>query len=337
MQLMLRLALFAVMLVAMPAFADPSPQKIPDFFPPRAGMPQEVNGIKFADFKDFQHTWQMVTITYRVDVSEMRISYANDIAYKALKAGTKNYPDGAKFAKIVLNTAGDPAFIDSMVPSTVNRYQFMVRDAKKYAATDGWGYAIFDTTGVFSHLVDEYKKQQPDFKLEFDMAEKCHACHTLVKDRNYIFSRPMRLEHFDYVAPSSVLHGQPSQIPGVNFTDVERENVPPFVRQFVPDRFDTVARAGGPLTKFPFVGIAYEIAPSLMAKAVITGQPVALYQDGLGSMYVVVPAKAGGDEPVPKCAAGETLLASYASATSSDANWPMKTMQCFKIPLQIKQ
>jgi Cytochrome P460 len=46
--------------------------------------------------------------------------------------------------------------------------QFMVKDAKKFAATGGWGYAQFDKDG---NPADETKMQT------------CYPCHTPVKDQ----------------------------------------------------------------------------------------------------------------------------------------------------------
>jgi hypothetical protein len=49
----------------------------------------------------------------------------------------------------------------------------MVKDAKKYAATGGWGFAHFD-----------------DGKSADDaMLNTCFGCHQAVKDRDLVFTR----------------------------------------------------------------------------------------------------------------------------------------------------
>jgi len=52
----------------------------------------------------------------------------------------------------------------------------MARDSKKFAATGGWGYEVFDA---------KTKKGALDAKGAAD----CHACHTQMKDSGFVFSR----------------------------------------------------------------------------------------------------------------------------------------------------
>lgn len=51
----------------------------------------------------------------------------------------------------------------------------MAKDSKKYAATDGWGYQVFDP---------KTKKGSLDAKAQAE----CHACHMAQKDKDYVFS-----------------------------------------------------------------------------------------------------------------------------------------------------
>ena len=103
-----------------------------------------MNGFALQDYADFQKKWPLVTVRFRKDTGELRFTYANDIAYKALKKGATEYPDGAVFAKIGIMTEEDPAFTSSAVPSGARRFQLMVHDAKKFPETHGWGFALFD-------------------------------------------------------------------------------------------------------------------------------------------------------------------------------------------------
>ncbi len=110
---------------------------------PQARVEPVMNDIKLGDYTDFEQKWPLITVRYRTDTTEMRFTYANPIADTVLKTGGTDYPDGAVFAKIGLMTADDPEFVSSKVPSGAKRFQFMVRDKVKYAATGGWGYAVF--------------------------------------------------------------------------------------------------------------------------------------------------------------------------------------------------
>ncbi|MDP1653256.1 MAG: cytochrome P460 family protein [Rhodocyclaceae bacterium] len=51
----------------------------------------------------------------------------------------------------------------------------MAKDSKKYAATDGWGYQVFDP---------KTKKGSLDAKAQGE----CHACHVAQKDKDFVFS-----------------------------------------------------------------------------------------------------------------------------------------------------
>jgi hypothetical protein len=327
--MVLGLLLFCALVGTWPAAAEDAIAT--PIFPPTAPDQQVMNGIRLSDFKDFQTKWKMVTVTYRTDVSELRIAYADAAAYKALLAGGKDYPDGAKFAKVVFATGGDPAFINSMVPSMVSRYQFMVRDTKKYTQTDGWGYALFDQSGIMDRLDKDYEGHDTNYTAAFDMPTKCHTCHSYVKDRNFIFSRPMDMNKFQLdKAELTKIVGSTTGIPGAKFVSVKREDLPPFLRQFIPEKYAAVHRVAGDLGQFPFLGFIFEMAPVLMAKAAETNAPAVLYPDTSPSMYVVIPVTQSEEPLAPQCKEGERLFASYGSSTSNDETWPLRGLRCYK-------
>jgi len=51
----------------------------------------------------------------------------------------------------------------------------MQRDARRFRATDGWGYEVFDP-------------KTRKGKLDAKAAQDCHACHATQKARGYVFS-----------------------------------------------------------------------------------------------------------------------------------------------------
>lgn len=143
----------------------------------------EMSGYSFKKFEGFEKKWKLVTVRFRRDTNEMRFTYANPKAWKALQNGVTNYPEGSVFAKIGVKTDDDPAFTSSAVPSGVRRYQLMVKNSKLHKETQGWGYALFDVNG---------KTFPEDPKTQ---ARACAACHQAVPQRGYVFSQIMSLAY----------------------------------------------------------------------------------------------------------------------------------------------
>lgn len=122
-----------------------------------------------------------MTVRYRTDSKELRFTYANDLAWKQMNSSQPTYTDGAIFAKVGIIAEKDPAS-SSEVPSGAKRFQFMVRDRKKYRTTNGWGYALFDDKGK---VFNEDIKQK---------TLACAACHNMVPERDFVFSTAMNLD-----------------------------------------------------------------------------------------------------------------------------------------------
>ncbi len=150
-----------------------------------------MNDIRLLQFGDFTEKWRLVTVRYRQDSKEMRFTYANPAAWKGLKSGASVYPDGAVFAKVGFKSGVDPAFSSSIVPSGTRRFQFMVKNAKKYSQTDGWGYALFQSNG-------ELFEGDPK-----TASMACHACHSVVPHRDYVFSQAIEMSPLMSSEPQS--------------------------------------------------------------------------------------------------------------------------------------
>src|SRR5665647_995558 len=75
-----------------------------------------MNDIAFKDYQGFPDKWSLVTIRFRKDTGEMRLTYANELAMQTLLSKSTNYPDGAVFAKTGIHTASDPQFASSLIP-----------------------------------------------------------------------------------------------------------------------------------------------------------------------------------------------------------------------------
>ena len=88
-------------------------------------------------------------------------------------------PDGSKMAKVERRPKKSPdAPYDMTVPGTVYDLDFMVKDAKRFADSGGWGYAVFKhdaASGVYTPATLTHKPPQGN-------DARCgSACHTIAK------------------------------------------------------------------------------------------------------------------------------------------------------------
>jgi hypothetical protein len=99
--------------------------------------------------------------------------YINDVGLARLKkGGTTPYPDGTIFTDDVR----DFTFADgSYTQGRRKAIPVMVKDAKKYASTGGWGFQA-------------WADGDPQKPLVTDPVKSCFACHTPQKDNDYTFS-----------------------------------------------------------------------------------------------------------------------------------------------------
>jgi hypothetical protein len=146
------------------------------------------NGLSFADIRGYE-TWQVIAPSYRTDKKEVRYILGNSVIVDAYKKGVPKegmtFPDGAVLVKIAYSEIKDPAFPGALVPDVLQRVEYMVKDSKRFAATGGWGYARFP----YDAPTDTYKVYGKDASF----AEECHQCHTLVKNRDFVFTKyPVR-------------------------------------------------------------------------------------------------------------------------------------------------
>jgi len=139
-------------------------------------LPKTLNGITYdPDYKN----WEALSTTERYDTKTMRVIFGNDVAVKALKDNNiKPWPDGTRFAKAAWTQIEDK---DGNVRTGVFlQVGFMIKDARKYASTGGWGFATFQTP-----------KMTPYGKTAL-FANECISCHRPVKDADYVFTLPIK-------------------------------------------------------------------------------------------------------------------------------------------------
>lgn len=144
-------------------------------------MAQEVmptaNGIAFpSDYKN----WRTINVSHRLDHHSMRAILGNDKAIEAARAGKTNpWPDGAVLGKVLWKEKVDENWEKAIVGGQFIHAEFMIKDAKKYKDTGGWGYARW----VGADLKPYGKDAQ-------GASAECHACHTAVQTNDYVFTHP---------------------------------------------------------------------------------------------------------------------------------------------------
>jgi len=144
------------------------------------------NGLAFAEFKGYEG-WQVISISHG---GLLAVILGNPAMIEAYKAGIpgngKPFPDGAKMAKIHWNpkkNETEPGQPD--VPTTLHDIDFMVKDGNRFADSGGWGYAEFE----YESASDTFRPGTPADKPPQANDAKCgFACHTLVKQQDYVFT-----------------------------------------------------------------------------------------------------------------------------------------------------
>jgi len=137
------------------------------------------NGLAFSEFRGYEG-WQVVSVSQTTEL--LKVEVANPTMIAAYKAGIpgngKPFPDGSKIAKIEWRPrkmAESPFAVN--VPDNLQDVFLIEKDSKRFPDTKGWAYAVFD-----------YQPTSDTFKPDPTGTVNCgFACHTIVKDRDYIF------------------------------------------------------------------------------------------------------------------------------------------------------
>lgn len=161
-------SVFAVTLTI--AAQDRSAVKVPD-------------GLAMSDFKGYE-SWQ--TIAPSETPEGIKAILGNSVMIAAYQAGIPAngtaVPDGAMMAKIEWSKhPNDASPYAVSVPDALKSVAFMVKDAKRFAASGGWGYAKFD-----------YAAASDSFQPSGTGTACGYACHTRVKARDFVFTNYQR-------------------------------------------------------------------------------------------------------------------------------------------------
>jgi hypothetical protein len=125
--------------------------------------------------------WRLISVAHEEgNLNDLRAVLGNDIAIKAYQEGKLPFPDGTIIARLAWSYVpseennkvfGRPQSFVAGSPK--NGVQFMVKDSRKYASTDGWGFAQFNDGKPADEAVHN----------------TCFSCHEPVKARDFVFTR----------------------------------------------------------------------------------------------------------------------------------------------------
>ena len=141
---------------------------------------QVPKGLPFSDFRGYED-WQVVAVS-QTDAL-LKVMVANPTMIAAYKAGIpgngKSFPDGSKIAKIEWKPKkSTEAPFDVRIPESLQDVFFIEKDSKRFPATKGWAYAVFD-----------YDPASDKFAPDKTGTINCgFACHTRVAAKDYIFT-----------------------------------------------------------------------------------------------------------------------------------------------------
>lgn len=127
------------------------------------------------DYRDWHHVKSMVISPGHGlydSFGGIHHIYANKLALQGYKSG--KWPDGAVIAFDLLEAKSADSTI---MEGNRKVLGVMRRDARKYAATGGWGYEGFKGDSMTERAVGQ------------NAASACHQCHIAQKDSAFIFSK----------------------------------------------------------------------------------------------------------------------------------------------------
>src|SRR3984893_13995649 len=138
------------------------------------------NGLAFSDFRGYEN-WQVVAVSQTDNL--LKVMVANPTMMDAYRAGVpgngKPFPEGSKIAKIEWKPKqSTEAPFSVRIPESLQDIFLIEKDTKRFPATKGWAYAVFD-----------YDPASDTFAPNKTGVVDCgFACHTTVAKKDYIFT-----------------------------------------------------------------------------------------------------------------------------------------------------
>jgi hypothetical protein len=135
----------------------------------------ELNGLPFDP--DFEN-WHLISTTDRGDNYTFRFILGNSTAINAAQSGNVSpWPDGTRFAKIAWQQeSGSDGLIHA---GKFVQVELMIKDAKRYKDTDGWGWGRWRGVDLKPYGNDEH------------FVNECTGCHQPVRGNDYVYTLPI--------------------------------------------------------------------------------------------------------------------------------------------------
>ena len=146
------------------------------------------NGLAFSEFRGYE-AWQLVSISEDTNLNLMSATVANPVAIQAYLAGVpgngKPFPDGAKLAKLHWSPNKMEGFPAKTVPGPQHDVDFMVKNARRFADSGGWGWAVF----YYDAQSDTFRPgTSADAPPQGNDAKCGFVCHGRAKARDFVFT-----------------------------------------------------------------------------------------------------------------------------------------------------
>lgn len=140
------------------------------------------NGLSWAEFKGYED-WQDVAVS--ATDSSVKAILANPTMMKAFRDGVpgngKSFPEGSRIVKIEWVKKKNPVSPYPVeIPDYLKAVDLLVKDSKRFPETHGWAWAQF----TYDPASDTFAPS----KLSATGHECGYACHSIVKDHDYIFT-----------------------------------------------------------------------------------------------------------------------------------------------------
>jgi hypothetical protein len=145
------------------------------------------NGLAFSEFRGYER-WSVIAISQ--NGGRIAVILGNPAMIAAYKSGApdngKPFPDRAKMAKIHWNPkmqATEPG--QPTVPGALHDVDFMVKDSKRFVDSGSWGWAAFEYDAASDRFRPANSADSPP---QGNDAKCGFACHTIVKNRDFVFT-----------------------------------------------------------------------------------------------------------------------------------------------------
>jgi cytochrome P460/heme-binding protein len=136
---------------------------------------REPNGLAFDP--SFEN-WKLLSTTDRGDNDTFRFILGNDVAAEAARSGNISpWPDGTRLAKVAWQQElGEDGLIH---PGSFVQVELMVKDARRYRDTDGWGWGRWRGLDLMPYGEDAH------------FVGECTGCHLPVRGNDYVYTLPI--------------------------------------------------------------------------------------------------------------------------------------------------